>query len=138
MEPAELACLCATSRMATRVLTRRYDEALRPYGLRTTQYSILARLDDEGSMTVGRLAGRLAAERTTLSRELGPLGRRGLVEVAAGDDRRRRVVTLTAAGGEALAGARPAWKAVQAQTRDELGGETADRLLADLRTVTAL
>ena len=138
MEPAELICLCATARMATRVLTRRYDDALRPYGLRTTQYSILARLDDEGPMTVGRLAGRLATERTTLSRELGPLGRRGLVEVAAGEDRRRRVITLTAAGSDALARARPAWKAVQKQTREELGGETTDRLLVDLRTVTAL
>jgi DNA-binding MarR family transcriptional regulator len=124
--------------MATRVLTRRYDEALRPHGLRTTQYSILARLADEGPMTVGRLAGRLATERTTLSRELGPLGRRGLVEVAAGDDRRRRVVSLTTAGSEALAGARPAWTAVQAETRDALGDDTADRLLADLRAVTAL
>jgi DNA-binding MarR family transcriptional regulator len=138
MEPAELRCLCATSRMATRVLTRRYDEALRPHGLRTTQYSILARLADEGPMTVGRLAGRLATERTTLSRELGPLGRRGLVEVAAGEDRRRRVVSLTTAGDEALDGARPAWAAVQAETRDALGDATADRLLADLRAVTAL
>jgi len=138
MEPAELRCLCATSRMATRVLTRRYDEALRPYGLRTTQYSVLARLADEGPMTVGRLAGRLATERTTLSRELGPLGRRGLIEVAAGDDRRRRVVSLTPAGSEALDGARPAWTAVQAETRNALGDDTADRLLADLRAVTAL
>ena len=138
MEPAELRCLCATSRMATRVLTRRYDDALRPYGLRTTQYSVLARLADEGPMTVGRLAGRLATERTTLSRELGPLGRRGLIEVAAGDDRRRRVVSLTPAGSEALDGARPAWTAVQAETRNALGDDTADRLLADLRAVTAL
>lgn len=138
MEPAELRCLCATSRMATRVLTRRYDDALRPYGLRTTQYSVLARLADEGPMTVGRLAGRLATERTTLSRELGPLGRRGLIEVAAGDDRRRRVVSLTPAGSEALDGARPAWTAVQAETRRALGDDTADRLLADLRAVTAL
>jgi len=138
MEPAELRCLCATSRMATRVLTRRYDEALRPYGLRTTQYSILSRLADEGPMTVGRLAGRLATERTTLSRELGPLGRRGLVEVAAGEDRRRRVVTLTPTGRSALDGARPAWTAVQADTREALGDATADRLLADLRTVAGL
>ena len=138
MEPAELRCLCATSRMATRVLSRRYDDALRPYGLRTTQYSVLARLADEGPMTVGRLAGRLATERTTLSRELGPLGRRGLIEVAAGDDRRRRVVSLTPAGSEALDGARPAWTAVQAETRNALGDDTADRLLADLRAVTAL
>ena len=138
MEPAELRCLCATSRMATRVLTRRYDDALRPYGLRTTQYSILSRLADEGPMTVGRLADRLATERTTLSRELGPLGRRGLVEVATGEDRRRRVVTLTPAGRSALDGARPAWTAVQADTREALGDATADRLLADLRTVAGL
>src|SRR6185503_1662690 len=127
MEPAELRCLCATSRMATRVLTRRYDDALRPYGLRTTQYSVLARLADEGPMTVGRLAGRLATERTTLSRELGPLGRRGLVEVAAGEDRPRRVVPLKPAGPTVLVGAPPAWPAVQAATREVLGDATAER-----------
>ena len=55
-------------------MNRLYDDALAPAELRTTQYSILARLHAEGTTTVGGLAERLGMDRTTLSRELAPLG----------------------------------------------------------------
>lgn len=134
---AEIPCVCATMRMATRAVTRIYDDALRSAGLRTTQYSILARLRFEGPLSVTRLADRLALERTTLARELEPLTRRGLVSVTRGADRRQRKVALTEPGRTALRQARPLWESVQASVIAELGPGRAQALLAELREVAA-
>jgi len=136
--PTDVACLCATARAASRELTRRYDAALRPAGLRTTQLSLLSRLEDDGPLPVSRLAARLGLDRTSVTRELQVLAGRGLVAVEAAHDRRTRVVSLTTAGADALAGAWPHWEAAQAAALAGLGGARTARLLADLRAVAAL
>src|SRR5689334_4669726 len=135
---ADVQCICATARAASRELTRRYDSALRPAGLRTTQLSLLSRLADDGPLPVSRLAGRLGLDRTSLTRELAVLTGRGLVELRRGDDRRARVAALTPAGSDALATAWPAWEAAQAATFAHLGADRSARLLDDLRAVAAL
>ena len=135
VEPMESPCVCATLRMATRAVARVYDQALEPFGLRTTQYSILARLDAEGPSPVGRLAGRLAMDRTTLAREAEPLVRLGLVEQSPGEDRRQRVLSLTPAGRSRLAAALPAWKDAQRLVRNQLGYDRTQGLLGELRAL---
>jgi DNA-binding MarR family transcriptional regulator len=135
---ANVACLCATVRAASRELTRRYDAALRPAGLRTTQLSLLSRLEDDGPLPVSRLAARLGLDRTSLTRELHVLGERGLVVIDEAPDRRRRIVALTAAGSETLTAAWPHWEAAQQAAFAGLGEERTARLLADLRAVAAL
>lgn len=132
-EPADLECVAATLRMAARTVTRRYDEALRPSGLRTTQLSMLARLREDGPLTVTALATRLALERTTVTRELDTLARRGLVSLATGDDRRTRVASVTAEGRAAMRVAVPLWRDAQAASDELLGPDRVERLLADLR-----
>lgn len=129
--------MCATLRMATRAVARVYDRALEPYGLRTTQYSILARLEAEGPASVGHLATRLAMDRTTLAREAQPLVRAGLVERARGEDRRRRVLSLTPEGLARLEAAQPAWKDAQLAVREELGYDRTQALLGELRVLLA-
>ena len=121
-----------------RPATRLYDDALRPFGLRTTQLSILSRLQDEGPLGLTQLAARLALERSTLTRDLAPLERRGLVRVGAGEDRRQRVAELTADGGATLAAAWPAWRGVQDDVRVRAGVERVERALADLRVLATL
>jgi DNA-binding MarR family transcriptional regulator len=121
--------------MATRAVARVYDQALAPHGLRTTQYSILARLDVEGPAPVGHLAARLAMDRTTLAREAAPLVEAGLVERAAGEDRRSRVLGLTPEGVSRLKAARPAWHDAQRIVREELGGDRTAGLLNELRAL---
>jgi DNA-binding MarR family transcriptional regulator len=138
VDPAEVRCVCATARAAVRALTRTYDQALEPAGIRTSQLSIMARLLEEGPATISRLAARLAMDRTTLARELRPLEERGLVAVAVAADRRARRVELTPAGEAAVAAARPLWRDVQRRVRAELGADRVERLLADLRAATAL
>lgn len=135
---ADVSCLCATARAAARELTRRYDDALRPAGLRTTQVSLLSRLADDGPLPVSRLAARLGLERTSLTRELAVLSGRGLVASVTGGDRRARVVALTPAGEDALTAAWPHWERAQAEAQAALGADRVARLRDDLRAVSAL
>jgi DNA-binding MarR family transcriptional regulator len=138
LEPVASPCVCATLRRATRAVARLYDDALDPSGLRTTQFSILARLEAEGPFALGRLAARLGMDRRTLAHELGPLVRAGLVDEARGADRRRRMLSLSAAGAARLEAARPAWRATQRTLRAELGRDRTDGLLEELRAVAAV
>jgi DNA-binding MarR family transcriptional regulator len=135
VEPVQSPCVCATLRMATRAVARIYDEALAPYGLRTTQYSILARLEVEGPAPVSRLAARLVMDRSTLAREAAPLVRAGLIAEEPGPDRRQRLLSLTAQGLSRLETARPGWREAQRLVRDELGRERTDGLLGELRAL---
>lgn len=114
-------CYCLAARKRARKLTRRYEAALRPYGLRATQFSVLAALAQTGPVPVSKLAGILGLERTTLTRIAGVLERDGLLSIVRGDDGRVRVLGIGTKGKRALAAALPAWKRVQ----DELakGGE---------------
>jgi DNA-binding MarR family transcriptional regulator len=133
----DVQCLCSTARAATRELTRRYDDALRPAGLRTTQLSLLSRLADEGSMPVTQLAARLGVDRTSLTRELAVLTRRNLVAAERATDRRSRVISLTTAGRQALGVAWPLWEEAQAAALAGLGAQRIERLMDDLRAVSA-
>lgn len=118
--------------MTTRAVTRVYDEALRPVGLRTTQFSVLARLDADGPAPLTQLARRLLLDRTTLARELGSLERRGLVSVTSGHDRRTRIAALSEAGRARLDEAYPLWRVVQRDVRERFGRERVAALLGEL------
>lgn len=109
-------CTCSALRRATRAVTTAYDSALRPTGLRVTQFAILRLLERLGPTPVTRLAAEAALERTTMARNLDPLERRGLVRIAAdADDARARVVVLTDAGHDAMAAAMPYWRDAQSR-----------------------
>jgi DNA-binding MarR family transcriptional regulator len=125
--------VCTSLRMATRSVSRLYDRALSRIGLRVTGYGILSRLAAEGPMPVGDLARRLAMERTTCTREVAPLIRSGLVEAAAGPDRRQRILRLTSLGEQKRADAYPIWERVQQEVAAEFGGAEVQELLIRLR-----
>ncbi len=130
-EPART-CLCFNLRKTARAVTQHYDEALRPAGLKTTQFSVLVATTMAGRTTMNRLAEALVMDRTTLTRNLRPLEQDGLIAIVPGRDRREREVTLTSRGQERLAKALPLWRRAQTQTVSRLGGARAERLLGDL------
>jgi DNA-binding MarR family transcriptional regulator len=122
--------------MASRVVTRHYDRALAPAGLRTNDYSILARLEQEGPMPVSALAARLAMDRTTLSRESAPLVASGLLETRTDDrDARRRLLSLSASGAERLQAAQPLWLRAQAELLAGFGSERTSGLMHELHAL---
>ncbi|HEX7780118.1 MAG TPA: MarR family winged helix-turn-helix transcriptional regulator [Vicinamibacterales bacterium] len=106
-------CVCFAVRRAARAITQHYDRALRPSGLRATQFTLLTVLALAGPLPVSRAAGRLGMERTTLTRNLRPLVKQGLVTLGDGDDRRIRTLTLTARGRRAAVAALPHWRHAQ-------------------------
>ena len=135
---ATASCVCSAVRRADRALNRLYDEALRPSGLATTQYALLSTLARaEQPLPHSRLAEMQEMAGTTLSRNLKPLVRDGLVRIEPGVDRRTRYVTITPEGLATLERARPLWRAVQARVVADLGEERIDRLLGELADLVA-
>ena len=126
-------CACFNLRAAARALTRAYDEALRPVGLKATQFTILVAISQvDEAVPIGTLAKTLSMDRTTLTRNLKPLMEQGLleaVEAAEGADRRRRPIAITARGRDKLAEAMPRWRAVQARIAEGLGARRWSGLL---------
>ncbi|HVV92205.1 MAG TPA: MarR family transcriptional regulator [Hyphomicrobiales bacterium] len=127
------ACLCLHVRRAARATTRRYDEALRPAGLTSGQFSLLMALNRPEPPTIGEVAALLAMDRTTLTADLKPLARDGFVAIAVdAKDRRGRRLALTETGRVALAAAVPLWRKAQADNAARTGGLDADALRAAL------
>jgi len=131
-------CAGAQIRSVDRAITQFYDEALASSGLRITQFTLLATLSEAGPVNVNRLAELLHLDRTTLTRNLEPLSRQGFVHSEEGEDRRVRLVMLTAEGQAALAQALPYWQQAQLHIVQGLGQERFHALLAELSTLMQL
>jgi DNA-binding MarR family transcriptional regulator len=126
-------CVSTSVRRVDRALNRLYDDALRPSGLVTTQYALLSMLARAGApVPHNRLASAQEMAGTTLSRNLKPLVRDGLVRIKPGQDRRTRYVVITAAGEAALERARPLWRSVQERVIAEVGDDRVENLLGEL------
>jgi len=129
-------CLCLHTQRAARRLARCFDDALRPLGLKSGQFSLLMSLNRPQPPTLGSVAELLAMDRTTLTANLKPLEREGLIEVRPDqEDRRARRLLLTEKGQGLLARAVPIWTKTNAEIEGALGAGTADRLRSDLATM---
>src|SRR5919108_3559674 len=111
-------CACRRLRGAARAVTRLFDDALRPTGLRATQFTLLVAAQLRGGALISELAETLALDRTSVTRELSVLERRGLVSITPGEDRRARVVEVTEDGEAALAAGYPRWREAQSRVLD--------------------
>lgn len=130
-------CLCLHTQRAARAIARRFDEALRPVALKSGQFSLLISLNRPEPPTIGSVARLLAMDRTTLTANLKPLERRGLLTVAPdADDRRSRRLSLTAAGLALLEQAIPIWIATHARIEQLLTGDV-DGLRTQLNMLAA-
>lgn len=131
-------CLAFNLRRADRLLTQIYDEALRPAGIRGTQYSLLVGLRAMEPATMSALSAQLGLDRTTLTRNLKILEDEQLATSEPGEDLRERRIVLTPKGHRALHTAYPRWKAAQARIEKQLrpGGFAA--LLKDLGALSTL
>jgi DNA-binding MarR family transcriptional regulator len=125
-------CACLRVRRAARALTRRYDAALRPCGLRVTQLPLLVAPASREGWTVQALAEQLAMERTTLLRNLKPLVDRGALVVEPEGNGGAHVVKITAAGRRLLARAYPLWRASQEAVVSKIGYENWTDVLDDV------
>lgn len=131
------ACLCLHVQRAARAIARRFDEALRPVGLTSGQFSLMMSLNRPNPPSIGSVSSLLAMDRTTLTANLKPLQRRGLVEVTVDPrDRRSRLMTLTSEGRSVLAAAVPIWETTHAEIENRLDASDPDRLRRDLTALS--
>lgn len=132
-------CTCSALRMAARRLSQAYDAALAPEKLSVSQYAVLSNLakrEGEEPPTMGELAGRLGLDRTTLTHNLRPLARDGLVALLpdAADGRSRRVA-LTPMGLAKRERCRPLWRDAQDRFDEAFGREPAAALRESLARI---
>jgi DNA-binding MarR family transcriptional regulator len=131
-------CNCLALRQAARHVTQLYDQVLAPSGLRTTQFSVLARLHHLGPMTINNLAKDLVMDRTTLGRNILPLQRDDLIAAVRGTaDRRSKELHLTKAGEVRLRTATKLWAKAQGRFEAVFGAPRASALRAVLREISA-
>ena len=132
------ACNCLALRQAARHVTQFYDLRLAPAGLRTTQFSILAKLAKLGPMTINALARELVMDRTTLGRTMLPLERDGLIRIGdAASDRRSKELAVTKRGIERFQRAAKLWVEAQKGFEERFGVGRAARLRGVLKEVVS-
>ncbi len=130
-------CNCMALRKATRRVSQFYDDKLAPAGLRVTQYSILNVVDARNEVSINDLAAEIDLDRTTTGKNLLPLQRAALVEIApSAEDARVRVVKLTDSGRAALKRAAPLWREAQREFERQNGVKNAKRLRETLEALT--
>ncbi len=129
------ACVCFNLRKASRAVTQLYDAAVRPTGLRSTQLSLLGAIMAFGPVTITQLAEGLVTDRTTLTRNIRLLQRKGLIAPEPGTDRRQHRLIITDQGRHIMDRVYPMWKGVQGNLTKRLGAERLERLLSDLSTL---
>src|SRR6266545_5243771 len=136
---AALFCACFNLRKTARAITQFYNAMLQPCELLATQFTLLAILARDNPSPISALADALGMDRTTLARNLKPLQRDGLVQVAPDEqDRRIQLVALTFSGRERLLAALPLWQQAQQQIVAQFGADRFTALLADLSSMVAL
>jgi DNA-binding MarR family transcriptional regulator len=134
-------CNCFAVRKAARRLTQAYDAKLAPSGIRSTQYMILAAVQEQDVVSVNELAKIMAMDRTTMGKNLVPLERDGFLKISVSKaDRRGREISLTVGGKALLCRAQPLWKEAHESFQRNHGkhfAETLRKMLSQVSSVEA-
>ncbi len=131
-------CVCFHLRRTARTITQFYDRMLSPTGLKPTQFTLLTVIRRTGGLPFTSLAEVLGMDRTTLTRNLRPLQRDGLVRIESGADRRVRLVRLTRAGERKQEQAEPLWAQAHGRIVEGLGEKIWKSLRQDLSRTIAV
>lgn len=131
-------CNCFNLRKATRAVTQFYDHCLEPAGIRATQFTLLVSMASVSARTLTEMASTLVMDRTTLTRNLKPLEKLGLIETIEPRDKRSKAYALTEKGRETLKKGIPLWQTAQNKIISGLGEERYEHLLKELDALTKI
>jgi DNA-binding MarR family transcriptional regulator len=131
-----LPCMCASLRRASRLVSQLYEDAMRPLGMRATQFTILQSLVLAEEVTQGQLGQMLGMDSTTLTRTLTIMSREGWIAKRRGEDRREWRMRLSKKGEAQFKIALPHWQKVQDKLRGQLGNRLSDNLMTLTNEVT--
>jgi len=135
MTAIQTKCACTRLRRGSRAITDLYDAALKPAGIKITQFSVLRHVDRLQPVNISRLAAEMALDRSTLGRNLLLLRRDGLVLFSDADDMRQWSIELSAKARRLLERALPLWQSAQARIERTLGREGVTTLFDLLQKV---
>jgi DNA-binding MarR family transcriptional regulator len=128
-------CQCNKLRSASRKITRIYDDALRPIGIKANQFTILIAVSLLGPVSITKISDKLGMERTTLTRNLSPLEKEGFVELHAGHGRTRNAV-ITVKGKAIIKKAKPAWRKAQTLVVKKIGKDNLEAFNQTLESLS--
>ena len=131
----DIDCACASVRRAARLVTQLYDEEFKGQ-LEASQFALLSALEQQPGCSQAMLAKALGLDKTTLSRNLSVLAKRGWIERQTATDQRERDVRLTPTGRGLLKSSKPAWRKAQARLRSAMTGEQWDQMRQAFRILT--
>ncbi len=128
-------CPAFNIRAASRIITKIFDDTLKPSGLQITQFAVLVGVHILDTPSINVLAKGLVMDRTTLTRGLKPLESEGFIKIVSGEDKRTRFVKLTAKGKSAIERTLPYWEKAREIVAKEFGEQNLGGLLKDLESV---
>ncbi len=132
-------CLATRVRQLSRIVTRVYDDAMRPLGITGSQFTLLTQLGQQDGITAVEIGFTLDIEKSTLSRNLKRLLALGLIEMDPPAGRRGRGLHLTPKGQAMIKDAYPVWHQAQHRALGILGADSCvmlDKLLRDAEKLT--
>lgn len=135
---AAAVCACANFRKVSRTVTQLFDQALQPSGLRSTQFIILLEIATVASPTIALLARRLVMDPSTVTRNLRPLKKQGLIKTVSNENHRGRVLALTLAGHQMIEQAVPLWARAQTLFTKKLGQKRWSTLFKHLQAAVTV
>lgn len=137
---SEIPTLCPAFniRSASRIITQLFDEILKPSGLQVTQFTVLVGVHIFDSPSISNLAKGLVMDRTTITRNLKPLEKEGLIKMESGKDKRTTFVNLTPKGKSAIDKTFPYWEKARSVVSKEFGAKQLEGLLKDLTDVRGI
>ena len=124
-------CVGARIRTLNRKISRVYDEAIRPHGIKFSQMNIVTVVGAYGPIQPVEVGRMLSLEKSTLSRNVALMEANGWIEVLPGDGN-TQLLRATREGRNLLKAAAPSWREAQARGKNMLGSESA----AELRRAT--
>lgn len=136
--PMESPCNLFALRRAARAVSRQYSAAMKSSGLQGAQFSVLSILNSVGSQSITELANKMGLDRTSMSRNLTPLRQQGLIAVGDEGLQRKRAVTITPEGKEALQRALPLWRQAQSTFIEHMGQSETEALMTLLRRASTV
>ena len=132
------ACVCGNLRKASRLISQIYDEFLKPSGLKATQSALLMTIKSFERATISKLAKWTIMDRTTVTRNLKVLEKKGLVKIQLGEDQRKKVVTITDKGIDALLSGYPFWEEAQHHVAEIIGEDKSNHIVKELSDMVSM
>ena len=116
-------CIAIRVRFVSRVINGLYERALKPFDIKTSQMAMLVLLSVRGKSRPADVGRILQMEKSTVSRNVGRMRKKGWLEVTNPGDRLSQAIKVTPKGAKMLAALHAEWANAQKAARGLLGEE---------------